>query len=475
MIINEFKGFFSGFLPDIRLEKRAEKIMGDMLNFGKAVVNKFCTTNTEKIGAYRMFGNHSFSHIELTESIVSHCRTNQGDSHLLCIQDTTEFNFTNHLQRIGKKDKDIGPVTKNDNAGFFCHPMLVVNEEDKMPIGLSCIELWNRNWDKLDKFERSYWKQDIVEKESYRWVKSAQKTQSVLDKAPMLTIIGDRESDIFSEFALVPDERTHLLVRSRTDRKLADGDEKLYEKLSGQEQKAVYDLEIKGNKKRKARTAKMTLKYVNVKIRRPEELRGKILSEYVELWAIEAREQSETVPGGESPIVWRLLTTHPITEQSQAMKCLEWYSNRWFIEELFRIMKSKGFELEASQLETGAALKKQVVLALQVALTIMLLKLSLNNKEVIKAELVFSQQQIGFIKLLLKNEIEGKTKKQQNPYPCNSLAWCAWSIARLSGWSGYKSHGPPGYISIKNGLDIFYNKYEGYLIAIEFLKDVYKG
>lgn len=475
MIVNEFKGFFSGFLPDVRLEKRAEKIMGDMLNFGKAVVNKFCTTNTEKIGAYRMFGNHSFSHIELTESIVSHCRTNQGDSHLLCIQDTTEFNFTNHLERIGIKDKDIGPVTKNDNAGFFCHPMLVVDEEDKIPIGLSCIELWNRNWDKLDKFERSYWKQDIVEKESYRWVKNAQKTQSVLDKAPMLTIIGDRESDIFSEFALVPDERTHLLVRSRTDRKLADADEKLYEKLSGQEQKAVYDLEIKGNKKRKARTAKMTLKYVNVKIRRPEELRGKILSEYVELWAIEAREQSETVPGGESPIVWRLLTTHPITEQSQAMKCLEWYSNRWFIEELFRIMKSKGFELEASQLETGAALKKQVVLALQVALTIMVLKLSLNKKETIKAELVFSQQQIGFIKLLLKNEIEGKTKKQKNPYPCNSLAWCAWSIARLSGWSGYKSHGPPGYISIKNGLDIFYNKYEGYLIAMKFLKDVYKG
>ena len=475
MIVKEFEGIFDGFLPDARIEKRAEKVIKDMLTFGKAVVNKFCTTNTEKIGAYRMFGNTSFSHIELTESVVSNCSANQGGAHLLCIQDTTEFNFTNHLQRIGKKDKDIGPVTKNDNAGFFCHPMLVVNEGDKTPIGLSSIELWNRNWDKQDKFERSYWKQDIAEKESYRWVESARKTQSVLDKAPLLTIIGDRESDIFSEFALVPDVRTHLLVRSRIDRKLAGGDGKLYEKLSGQEQKAVYDLEIKGNKKRKARTAKMALKYVKVKIKRPERLHDKNLPGHVGLWAIEACEQPGTVPGGEPPIVWRLLTTHPITEVSQAMKCLEWYSNRWFIEELFRIMKSKGFELEASQLETGAALKKQVVLALQVALTIMVLKLSLNNKEATKAELIFSQQQIEFIGLLLKNEIEGKTKKQQNPYPGQSLAWCAWAIARLSGWSGYKSHGPPGYISIKNGLDIFNNKYEGYLVAMKFLKDVYKG
>jgi hypothetical protein len=209
MIINEFKGFFKDFLFDVRTEKRAEKVMKDMLTFGKAIVNKFCATNTEKIGAYRMFGNISFSHKELADGVVSQCRANQGSSsHLLCIQDTTEFNFTSHIQRIGIKDKDVGPVTKNDNAGFFCHPMLVVKEQDKMPIGIASIELWNREWDKQDKFERSYWKQDISEKESFRWIESARKAQSVLDKAPMLTIIGDRESDIFSEFAMIPDERT---------------------------------------------------------------------------------------------------------------------------------------------------------------------------------------------------------------------------------------------------------------------------
>ena len=139
------------------------------------------------------------------------------------------------------------------------------------------------------------------------------------------------------------------------------------------------------------------------------------------------------------------------------------------------MLKSQGLEIEASQLESGAALKKLVILSLQVALTTMLLKMSLECKREIKAETVFTNQQIEFIILML-SQLEGNTKKQQNPYKKSTLAWGTWAIARLSGWSGYKSHGPPGYISIKRGLDIFYNKYEGYLLAMNMIsqKDVYK-
>lgn len=469
MIINKFSGFFNGFLPDLRIEKRAEKIMNDMFTFGKVVVNKFCVSNTEKMGAYRMFGNNSFDFKDLAQGVVKSCKNNQKSSHLLCIQDTTEFNFTHHINRIGKTDNDIGPVTKNENAGFFCHPILVVDAENKMPKGIAYIKLWNRLWDKQDKYERDYKNQDISQKESYRWIESAQTAKEVLSETPMLTIIGDRESDIYEELATVPDGQTQLLIRSSINRRLADDKKKLFEKLEEQERKTVYHLQIQGNKKRKNRVAQMALKYVKVKIKKPQKAHMGNYPDFVDVWAIEARELQKTVPDGEVPVLWRLLTSHSITAIGDAMKCLEWYSNRWLIEELFRVMKSKGLELEASQLETGAALKKQVVMALQVALTVMMLKLSLNKNEKINAEITFSQQQINFIELLLKNKIEGKTKKQQNPYPYRSLAWCAWTIARLSGWSGYKSHGPPGYISIKNGLDIFNNKYEGYQIALNLI------
>ena len=38
----------------------------------------------------------------------------------------------------------------------------------------------------------------------------------------MVTVIGDRESDIFALYASAADESFHVLVRSMHDRKLAD-------------------------------------------------------------------------------------------------------------------------------------------------------------------------------------------------------------------------------------------------------------
>lgn len=475
MNYSSFDGFFSSFLPDTRLEKRAEKVLKDMLTFGKVVVNKFCTTNTDKIGAYRLFSNTNFDYNDLLKGVFHNCKERQGSQHLLCIQDTTEFNYTHHIKRIGKEDDNIGPVAINDMVGFFCHPMLVIDSEQKTPIGFSSIHLWNRSWDKKDKLERDYKNLNISEKESFRWINSAQKTKEVLSETPLLTVIGDRESDIYEELATVPDNRTHLLIRSSINRKLFDSKEKLFEVLALSKQRSTYELTVKGNKKRKNRIARMSLKYSKVKILRPKKKGMDDYPVYVEIWAIEAKELKESVPKGEDPILWRLLTTHSIEKVEDAMKYLDWYSNRWFIEELFRIMKKKGFGIEDSQLETGAGLKKLVVMALQIALTTMSLKLSIKNKQEIDAEVVFTKEQIQFIKLLMK-DLEGKTEKQRNPYSTGTLAWSAWGIARLSGWSGYSSHGPPGYITIKTGLDKFYDKFEGYKIALKLIhqKDVYK-
>jgi hypothetical protein len=50
-------------------------------------------------------------------------------------------------------------------------------------------------------------------------------------------------------------------------------------------------------------------------------------------------------------------------------------------------------------------------------------------------------------------QLEGKTARQQNPHPKGSLAFAAWVIARLGGWTGY--YGKPGPKVMRRGLEDF--------------------
>src|SRR4029077_12197031 len=47
--------------------------------------------------------------------------------------------------------------------------------------------------------------------------------------------------------------------------------------------------------------------------------------------------------------------------------------------------------------------------------------------------------------------LEGKTAKQKNPHPKGSLAFAAWVIGRLGGWTGY--YGKPAPQVMRRGLE----------------------
>jgi len=46
----------------------------------------------------------------LTEGAIRQLKKNVNGGHYLCIQDTTEINFTSHMGRIGREDRDVGPL-----------------------------------------------------------------------------------------------------------------------------------------------------------------------------------------------------------------------------------------------------------------------------------------------------------------------------------------------------------------------------
>lgn len=430
-------------------------------------MNQFSKCHNDQIGTYRFLHNKDVQLEELIQASYNHCSANVKGLHVLSIQDTSEINYQNIAGKLKANDPDIGPVGNNVDAGYFLHPNLVIDTEDMFPIGFSSLILWNRYWDKSDKNQRNYQKQPIEEKESYRWISSATKSKEVLKEASHTTIIGDRESDIYEELVHVPDEKTSLLIRSSINRRLYGSKEKLFETISGSELKAVYKIEIKGNKDRKDRTAEMQLRFKKVKILRPKNNVSKDLPKYVELWAIEAKEQAESVPEGEEEILWRILTTLDIVTIGDALRYVEWYAFRWQIEQLFRLLKTKGFNIESSQLADGSSLKKLCVMALQVALQVLQLTLSRTGENKKNAELIFTAEEINFLHIISK-KLEGNTAKLKSPFIPESIAWASWIIARLGGWKGYESQSPPGHITMKKGLDVFFQQFQGWKLAMEW-------
>ncbi len=103
------------------------------------------------------------------------------------------------------------------------------------------------------------------------------------------------------------------------------------------------------------------------------------------------------------------------------------------LHKVFRVLKSKGLAIEESQLETGGGLKKLAVIALQVALTTMTLKLSLSNTHKVNANIIFSKEQLHFLSIYME-KLEGKIEKLKNPYDKGSLQWATWAMGRLGGW-----------------------------------------
>jgi hypothetical protein len=394
------------------------------------------------------------------------------EDHVLVIQDTSEFNY-NHINGLLKvNDPDIGFLSDNKTTGFLIHPGIAIRASSGIPLGISSVHVWNRPFGSTSKKERNYSRRPIEEKESNKWLLTAQQSKAWLGSKNTMTLIGDRENDIFEYFASVPDQQTDILVRSSWNRKLPSGlflDEHL-EQLSWDK---TIDIEIKGNGKRTARTAKLQIKWTEVEITKAEK-RKKVLAQYpdcVKLNVVEVLEHPDSVPEGESAVHWRLFTTHEVTTFEEALLMIKWYQWRWFIEDFFRILKTEGLQVESSQFGKGIALKKLVVLCLVEALKILTLRQERLASGDHDADLVFDQEEQRFLELLNTQE-QGKTKKQQNPFRPQSLAWAVWIIARIGGWSpSDMNKRPPGVITLSRGLKYFNQRYSGWKTALVYFQD----
>jgi hypothetical protein len=175
-------------------------------------------------------------------------------------------------------------------------------------------------------------------------------------------------------------------------------------------------------------------------------------------------EVREAVPKGKKskqagqPLLWRLVTTLPVATLADARDVVRLYRLRWRIEEVFRVLKSDGLDIEESQLETAGRLLNLAALGLVAAARIIQLvdardRSSRPATDVIEPEDVEATAAISAT-------LEGATERQRNHHPPGSLAWLAWIAARLGGWNCY--YKPPGPKTMSRGLDRLLERIEGF-------------
>lgn len=455
---------FFGQFSNLKLERRSNNFLNTIVKNESVSIHSISKDWADAMGNYRMLENEKVELEGIKQGLIDDCCRKAQCPHVLLIQDTTQPNYEGHRGRI-KSDSGLGVIGDNKSLGYFLHPSLAINAENGHVFGLSDIKTWIREGDREQRVGEERKLLPIEEKESFRWLDSVEQSKRVLTGCQMVTSISDREGDIYEVFSQVPDPNTHLLIRSKDNRRITEG--KLFDILSAQDVAGIYELEVKGDirKKRESRKAIIEIRIAKINILKPKTLKKyDKYPETIELYAIEAKETNDTVPKGEKPIHWRLLTTHNIETFPMAVMAVYWYSLRWNIEQLFRLLQNEGFNIEASELEYGTSIIKLGIFALGASIIVMQLLLASKWNSNQAIEHVFNETQIKCLKDLCK-KYEGKTEKLKNRNDPRTLKWASWVIARIGGWKGYASQRPPGPITFFKGLHKFHLMYEGWCMA----------
>jgi hypothetical protein len=374
----------------------------------------------------RFLRNDAVTPEEMLEEAAARTAERCLGRHVLAIQDTTVLRSTG-------------------GGGEYLHVVLAVDAQDGAILGLIGGQFLERGAGRRSRRRSA----GIEEKESFRWLEGSDEAASVCAGAASVTGLSDRESDIFEAFALRP-EGMELVVRAAHDRALDDAadDRTLFAMIDAQPVAGHAELDLAAKPGRKGRTATMEVRYRPARLACPKTGRRAGLPPNVELTLVDIRESDP--PPGEAAVHWRLLTTHAVTSLDQALAVVELYRRRWAIEQMFRTLKTQGFDIEGLRIEESAPRNRLVTAALVAAVCIQQLVHARDGGPGPLRPLAdaFAPQDTPLLEACCAS-LEGKTARQKNPHPKGSLAYAAWVCARLGGWTGY--YGKPGPIVMLEG------------------------
>ena len=407
-------------------------------------VRRLAGTRAREIQFTRFLRNASVTGTEMAAHAGERTAARAAGRDVVVIQDTSELSLGGRRA----KANGYGPIGKGGALrGLLLHMVLAVDARTGGVIGPVDAKVHNRGGGKV----RSRRLRKTAQKESQRWIDGTTRAGEILAAANSITGVSDRESDIYEHFAARP-SNMHLIVRACQNRQIkTQGEDQpglLFCYADGLPEHGRFKAEIPAAPGRKARVAELAVRFSRVVLCKPQHLRD--LPATLALTMVDVRETSKPEDG--EPIHWRLLTTHEVTSLDRACRIVELYRLRWIIEEFFHTLKTAGFDIEAADIGNPQVMIKFVTAAAVAAVTVMQLVKARDGTTNQNLAEAFDPADQSILEAV-STQLEGKTARQKNPHPKGSLAFAAWVMGRLGGWTGY--YGKPGPQVMRRGLDDF--------------------
>ena len=477
---------YRNYFNDLRLEKGVIKLVNGLVQHGSCIIAQCTQQDKDSEQAYRLLSNEDLKLNELIYQLTKVDAQEVAGAELLVPLDASSINLNIGEGVRQNWANDYGVIEDNRSAGFSLMPSLILDAKSNICYGMGDILIHKRKKAPADKLEirelrKLRNKLAQAEKESSMWSRVATNTAQQLHSAQKVTFLMDQGADNYESWRnILTETGRDISSRMKEDRRATDLHTGNFGKLSQLlgntpvddcavvEIKKLHHRSKSSGKlvKRKKRKAILKLKYIKIDLARPTNYRLDQDAITQPLYVVEVKEDAASVPYGEKPIHWRLLTSWELNDVSQAWKVVRAYCRRWDIEQLFRLLKKDGLNVEASQLGTPEKIEKLTVMALKAASLVLNLVAARDGEEFVDITSCFDEQEIQALEVLNKH-YKGGTEKQSNPHDPASLAWAAWIIARAGGWKGYASQRKPGPKTMFIGIQ----KLQTYVECISILKD----
>lgn len=341
-----------------------------------------------------------------------------------------------------------GPLSTRNVAvsGLQAMSALLV-APDGVTLGLGAQAIWTRSWETPLVPRTRY--QPVEDTETQRWLDVTSAVANTLAIEAPCTLPWfqlDRGGDATPVLRHLLRLGSAFTVRSSSNRRVQtdDGPRSLYEVLGASRWLGTYRLRLPATKDRSARTALVDVRARAVDLIVSRFRPGHGPYDQLPMTALEARER----PGDDvdAPVLWRLLTNHPVTTLDQAQEVIAGYTMRWRVEEFHLAWKTGTCRIEDSLLRSVEAFTRWATILATVAIRAERLKHLSRETPNVPAETEFTRDEIDAVILLRRPTAVSLGASV-------TLGQLVRWIADIGGYTGKSSGGPPGIRVISRALD----------------------